>query len=118
MKKLMIILISFMFISGFFLGIVQKTAAVSYIYTSIDFPGATVTTSYGINNSGIIVGLYRDPISHGYSYDGPSFSNGTLMMQAQSLDNIKILKAMPIYLMEPLILHLIFLDHLGLREPE
>ena len=52
----------------------RSLLAVQYIYTSIDFPGATVSMSYGINNSGIIVGKYETPITHRYSYDGTSFS--------------------------------------------
>ena len=40
-------------------------------YTSIDYPGALLTTAFGINNKGNIVGFYQDGNhnSHGYVYD-------------------------------------------------
>src|SRR5215467_8387834 len=35
------------------------TASAQFTFTSIDFPGGTLTTTRGINNNGDIVGSYR-----------------------------------------------------------
>jgi uncharacterized membrane protein len=41
------------------------TAHAQYTFTSVDFPGGTLTTARGINNHGVIVGAYRtDPPKH------------------------------------------------------
>ena len=52
--------------------------AVSYTYTSIDYPGAISpggTTANGINDDGTIVGFYRD--GNGDLYRAFSLTNGT-----------------------------------------
>ncbi len=41
------------------------TAHAQYTFTSLDFPGGTLTTARGINNHGVVVGAYRtDPPKH------------------------------------------------------
>jgi probable HAF family extracellular repeat protein len=44
-------------------------------YTLFDYPGATYTQAYGINNSGQIVGYYSDTIGgrHGFLKDGNTY---------------------------------------------
>lgn len=45
-------------------------------FTSIDYPGASMTNAYDINNDGTIVGRYRDvKVDHGYVFDGTSFTS-------------------------------------------
>ena len=49
------------------------TAYADYTYTTLNVPGASATSAYGINNAGTIVGFYGDASGeHGYS-----LSNGT-----------------------------------------
>ncbi len=42
----------------------------SYDFQTIDFPGATFTQAYGLNNCGDVVGIYVDAqgLDHGFSY--------------------------------------------------
>jgi len=44
-------------------------------YLTLDFPGASWTQAYDINNAGKVVGTYRDAsnIMHGFLFDGQSF---------------------------------------------
>jgi uncharacterized membrane protein len=46
------------------------------VYTTLDFPSATATQAYGINDSGSIVGSYLDSVlaGHAYLYQGGVFS--------------------------------------------
>ena len=46
------------------------------MFTSINFPLATSTTAYGINDTGEIAGFYSDGAgkSHGFIYAGGAFS--------------------------------------------
>jgi hypothetical protein len=46
------------------------------VFTPIDFPLATSTTAFGINDAGEIAGFYSDAAdnSHGYIYAGGAFS--------------------------------------------
>jgi probable HAF family extracellular repeat protein len=46
-------------------------------FTSINYPDASQTVAFGINNSGSIVGYYRDAIghTHGFLYEGGTFSS-------------------------------------------
>src|SRR5437879_3297950 len=48
----------------------------SYIYTTLDVPGATLTSAFGINPSGEIVGAYRDAAfkGHGFLLDKGSYT--------------------------------------------
>src|SRR3569833_501148 len=49
----------------------------TYSYTTIDYPSAVNGTySYGISNSGQIIGTYEDSslIDHGFVYSGGSFT--------------------------------------------
>jgi uncharacterized membrane protein len=51
------------------------SSAQSYTFQSIDFPGATSTYAFGINNSGEIVGSYYDGIrSFAWKLDSGTFS--------------------------------------------
>jgi probable HAF family extracellular repeat protein len=58
------------------LGIAQPSPAVTYTFTTIDFPGAVESGAIGINNSGQIVGGYMlaDGSRHGFVYSGGSFA--------------------------------------------
>jgi hypothetical protein len=60
----------------------------SYVFTKIDFPGASSTQAFGINNQGQIVGVYADAIrgQNGFELSGGKFTtincaleNGTLL---------------------------------------
>src|SRR5262245_1360581 len=44
----------------------------SFQFTTLDFPGATFTSAYGINDAGQIVGGYSDPSTN----QGFLYSNG------------------------------------------
>jgi len=45
-----------------------STAHAAYTFPEINFPGSSITSPYGINNSGNIVGYYYDgPVEHGAS---------------------------------------------------
>jgi probable HAF family extracellular repeat protein len=48
----------------------------AYTFTKIQFPGATSTEPYGINNAGQIVGTFKDiwGISHGFLFDGVTYT--------------------------------------------
>ncbi len=49
--------------------------ATEYSSTPIDFPGASYTYAFGVNQSGIIVGYYGNSTGeHGYLYDGKNFT--------------------------------------------
>ncbi len=54
----------------------QTTVAITYNYASLKFPGATLTTASGINNSNVIVGYYYDSqyFVHGYIYRSGAYS--------------------------------------------
>jgi uncharacterized membrane protein len=60
---------------GFLLAIAPKPLRAE-TFTTIDFPGAVVTFSNGINNTGQIVGRYADiaGIIHGYLLSGDAFT--------------------------------------------
>ena len=47
---------------------ITQQPAITFTFTSLDYPGATVTTASGINNSNVIVGDYTDASGnmHGY----------------------------------------------------
>ena len=49
---------------------------VSYTFTTIDVPGATLTEAYGINAAGQIVGRFSDATGerHGFLKDGATFT--------------------------------------------
>ncbi|MBI5748715.1 MAG: hypothetical protein HZA00_06265 [Nitrospinae bacterium] len=67
MKRIFFIAIALMLVFG----LTASANAVSYNFTSLDYPGSVYTEAYGI--SGVdIVGFYRDAdgISHGFFYDG------------------------------------------------
>jgi len=50
------------------------TASAQFTFTSLDFPGGTLTTTRGINNHGDIVGSYRiDPPRHALLIRGGNF---------------------------------------------
>ena len=48
------------------------------VYTSFDVPGSTSTTSYGINDAGVVVGFHWDVDEHGFIYDPSDGSFVTL----------------------------------------
>ena len=48
-----------LFLLGLFLTVVACPAFPQFTFTSLDFPGGTLTTARGINNQGEIVGAYR-----------------------------------------------------------
>src|SRR5438128_205871 len=49
----------------------------SFVYSSIDFPGATFTQAFGINAGGEVVGVYRDATGkqHGFLRSGETFTS-------------------------------------------
>lgn len=45
------------------------------LQVTLDYPGATRTYAYGINDSGVLAGFYNDASGmHGFTYDGKRFS--------------------------------------------
>jgi hypothetical protein len=61
--------------AGFLFGLCSTAFAGDFTFTSIDFPGAVRTVAFGINDSGIIVGLYTLGSSdHAFSFDGTTFT--------------------------------------------
>src|SRR4026207_1935173 len=52
-------------------------SALQRAFTSITYPGAVLTTVYGINGEGAVVGQYQksDGISHGYVLDRTGFAS-------------------------------------------
>ena len=49
----------------------------SFVFSSIDFPGATFTQAFGINAGGEVVGFYRDATGkqHGFLRSGETFTS-------------------------------------------
>ncbi len=46
------------------------------VFTQLDFPGATETTAFGINNSGTIVGIYaNDVVQHSFIYENGVYTD-------------------------------------------
>ncbi len=51
------------------------SASAQFTFSSLDFPGSTLTTGRGINNHGEIVGAYRfEPPRHAYLFKGGQFA--------------------------------------------
>jgi probable HAF family extracellular repeat protein len=79
-------------------GSVDLVLASAYAYTTIDFPGATLTALGGVNDLGQIVGGYElsDGTRHGFLYSGGMFStiddpnatSGTELVGINSLGQI------------------------------
>ncbi|GEM_PF-571664 len=70
-------------VSGFFLAIVLlgffiplSNVHAFFTFTSIDYPGATNTAAFGVNDSGHTVGQYKDAEGniHAFFHDGTSFT--------------------------------------------
>jgi probable HAF family extracellular repeat protein len=65
---------------------------VSYTFTTIDVPGATLTEAYGINAAGQIVGRFSDATGerHGFLKDGATFTTidvpGALYTEAHGIN--------------------------------
>lgn len=59
------------------LAVVSTAQTRTFSFTTVDFPGATLTNVFGINASGEIVGLYRDAMreTHGFVRRGETFSS-------------------------------------------
>ena len=51
-----------------------KAALAGYVFTTIDYPGATFTVANGINSTGQIVGSINGTRGGGFLYSGGSFS--------------------------------------------
>src|SRR5437867_13022247 len=49
----------------------------SFVFNSIDYPGATFTQAFGINAGGGVVGAYRDATGkqHGFFWSGKTFAS-------------------------------------------
>lgn len=74
MKKRCSITIGFLvFIAGFFSAV--TVSALTYSFTTIDFPGASSTGVGGINNHGHVVGSYQDAAGayNGFVFNGNGF---------------------------------------------
>ena len=66
------------FISTLALAVVPATAGErSFVFSSIDFPGATFTQAFGISAGGEVVGVYRDATGkqHGFLRSGKTFTS-------------------------------------------
>jgi probable HAF family extracellular repeat protein len=57
-------------------GVETAFADAVYSFTTIDVPGATDTSAWGINDSGQIVGYHIgvDGLDHGFLYSGGAFT--------------------------------------------
>jgi len=74
-KTITVFLILIVFGFGLALFTNQSVLAVEYSYTTIDYPGASQTKAFGINNAGKIVGWYEDATGvHGFLYDGTTYT--------------------------------------------
>jgi hypothetical protein len=71
----------------------QASPAQLSSFTSLDFPGALATKAFGINDSGQIVGTYRDAsgMDHGFIRDGITFTGidypGAVRTEAMGINN-------------------------------
>ena len=62
-------------ILSLFLSLTTEVNAVTYTFTTIDYPGSNSTRAYGINDHGQIVGFYSDGIhNHGFVLENGSFT--------------------------------------------
>jgi hypothetical protein len=52
-----------------------------------DYPGAILTIARGINDAGIIVGVYEDAILQGFSYDGNNFTSFSYLYLSADINN-------------------------------
>jgi uncharacterized membrane protein len=67
MKKFLLVAVALL-VSG-------TSASAQFTFSSLDFPGSTLTTGRGINNHGEIVGAYRfEPPRHAYLFKGGQFA--------------------------------------------
>lgn len=74
MKKLYSVIL--VFLCGSTLGILPPVYAGVYSFTKIDFPGASRTNVYGINDAGVVVGWYTDDLVYsGFLYNGSTFTS-------------------------------------------
>ena len=57
---------------GLFMGAAPNLYAQTSVFTDLDFPGATATNAWGINDANQVVGWYEDADfdQHGFIYDG------------------------------------------------
>ncbi len=74
------------------LGALSNTDATTYTYTSLDYPGASGTVAFGINNGGTIVGVYGvGSDTHGFSLSGTTYTPlnypGATGSQANGINN-------------------------------
>ena len=69
------------------------TGHVEFTPTYVDYPGATVTVVTGLNNNGLAIGFYNDPIGpqHGFTFDGSNYSTldypGSLLTQPSKIND-------------------------------
>jgi probable HAF family extracellular repeat protein len=66
-----------MFAMAIFGGVGTAFADISYSFTTLDVPGASVTQASGVNSSGQIVGDFVDDafgLTHGFLYSDGSFT--------------------------------------------
>jgi hypothetical protein len=56
---------------------VGVVSAATYSFTTLDYPGATQTEAYGVNDAGHVVGVYRIGISNprGFVFDGATYTD-------------------------------------------
>ena len=66
----------------------------SYLYTALDYPGATFTGAFGINDAGTIVGAYgyASGMEYGFTLSGGTYTSlnspaGVLEAEARSINN-------------------------------
>jgi len=57
---------------GLFMGAVPNLQAQTHVFVDVDFPGATATNAWDINDANHIIGWYEDAeyVRHGFIYDG------------------------------------------------
>src|SRR6266852_2033857 len=61
---------------AFLFGVWSTAFGADFTFTSIDYPGAERTVALGINDSGIIVGVFTvGSRAHAYSFDGTTFTS-------------------------------------------
>ena len=53
---------------------VLKSLVQAYTFLTLDVPSATDTRTYGINNSGVVVGSHNNGTNTGFMYDGNTYT--------------------------------------------
>lgn len=71
MKRIFTLLMGMVIVCGLLFGVVPNVNAVTYQWSTLDYPGAFWTTAHGIDASNIVGGYGFSPNErHGFLYNG------------------------------------------------